>query len=75
MMPRVGSDAMTEEVRSAVESRTTKELSEDVQRIAEVEVRSKAFIYRQAVREYVARWEAEHQTKQLPQGRSSGVFP
>lgn len=80
-MPRRGSDALTEEIRSAVEQRTsTSELQAAVEAIALAEGLPKAHFYRRAVREFVERWQASL-TPATPDPtpptsqRTRGVFP
>lgn len=77
-MPRRGSDALTEDVRAAVEARgTTTDLQAAVQRIADAEEEGfRARVYRKAVKEYVAKWEARNASTSTPTTRTrSGVFP
>ena len=67
---------MTEEVRAAVEQRVrTADLSEAVAAIAAAENVPKAQIYRKAVREFVARWNASRTPPEPPKPTRSGVFP
>lgn len=78
-MPRPGSDPLTEDVRSAVEPRGHKtELQAAVERIAADEGIPKAQVYRKAVKEYVARWDAQHTGTPepiSPTSTRSRVFP
>ena len=74
-MPRPGSDVLTEEVRSAVEGRATSDLREAMTRIATAEAVPRAQLYRKAVKEFVARWDAQHRPTESSPAIPPGVFP